>query len=95
MIFEKRFHPKVKNDLKKIDKQVVKKIQNIHINNIVQDPYKYPRLKGNLSRFRSYHFNENGVEYRIAYEIIEDAIVLYLIIAKRENFYNNFWKRVQ
>ncbi len=94
MVFEKKFHPKIKSDLKKIDKQLIKKIKEIHIQNIAKNPYKYPRLKGNLSNFFSYHFRENKVDYRIGYEIIDNTVVLYLIIAKRENFYKNLLKRI-
>ena len=94
MEFEKKFHPKIKSDLKKLDKQIIKKIKNIHIQNIAKNPYNYPKLKGNLSNFFSYHFRENKVDYRIAYEIIDQNIVLYLIIAKRENFYNHLLKRI-
>jgi len=94
-MFEKKFHPKIKNDLKKIDKQVIKKIKEIHIQNIAKNPYKYSRLKGNLSNYFSYHFKEKGVDYRIAYEVMEDEkIIIYLIIAKRENFYKNLIKRI-
>ena len=93
-MFEKRFHPKIKSDLKKIDKKIVENIKNIHIQNIAKEPYKYPSLKGNLSKFRSYHFREKRTDYRIAYKIVNNEVVVYLIIAKRENFYKNFLKRI-
>jgi hypothetical protein len=38
MIFKEEFHPKIKSDLKQIDKGVVEKIKILHLNNILQDP---------------------------------------------------------
>lgn len=87
MEFREEFHPKIKSDLKKIDKYVIKKIKNIHLNNILKNPYKFDTLKGKLSNLYSYHFKENSVEYRIAYEIKDDIVIFYFMIGKRENFY--------
>ncbi len=94
MIFEKRFHPKIKSDLKKIDRQLIQEIKEIHINNIAKDPYSYPTLKGKLSKFYSYHFRKNRVEYRIIYEIVDKSVIVFMMIAKRENIYENVLKRV-
>jgi len=92
-IFKEEFHPKIKFDLKKIDKSAVTKIKNIHLNNILEDPYKYDLLKGNFHNLYSYHFKENSVDYRIAYEIKDSRIIFYYMIAKRENFYKNIQLR--
>ena len=93
-MFVKKFHPKIKSDLKKLDKQVVRDIKDIHLNKIATNPYEFPKLKGNLSNFQSYHFRKNRVDYRIIYEVIDNQIILYMMIAKRENLYNNLLKRV-
>jgi len=88
MIYKEQFHPKIKSDLKKIDKSVVKKIKEIYLNEILENPYKAEKLNGRLSAIYSYHFRANRVEYRIAYKILEeDTILFYYMIAKRENFY--------
>ncbi len=94
MTYEKRFHPKIKNDLKKIDRQLIQEIKDVHIDNIIKNPYSYPTLKGKLSKFRSYHFRKNRVEYRIIYEIMDNSMIVFMMIAKRENIYDNVLKRV-
>ncbi len=94
MDYAEAFHPKFRNDLKSIDKSVVKEIKNIHIDNILKDPFVNPTLKGKLSHIRSYHFSKNSVQYRIAYEVInENKIVFYYMVASRENFYKKLENR--
>ncbi len=92
-IFKEKFHPKIKSDLKKLDKGVVVSIREKHLDTILKDPYKNNKLKGSLSLLYSYHFKENATEYRIAYEIIDNEILFYLMIAKRENFYKKIKTR--
>ncbi|WP_294877822.1 type II toxin-antitoxin system mRNA interferase toxin, RelE/StbE family [Sulfurimonas sp. RIFOXYB12_FULL_35_9] len=94
MIFKEEFHPKIKSDLKQIDKGVVEKIKILHLNNILQDPCRYEPLKGSLSNLYSYHFRENKVEYRIAYEVKEETVIFYYMIGKRENLYKNIETRI-
>jgi len=93
MIYKEKFHSKIKSDLKKIDKSVVEKIKSIHLNIILKNPLIYDKLKGNLESFYSYHFTQNKVTYRIAYRIIDDEIIFYFLVAKRENFYKNLTQR--
>ena len=94
MTFKESFHPKIKSDLKKIDKNVVSKIKTVHLDAIMQNPYASSMLKGKLSNVYSYHFKENRVEYRIAYEIQDKVLIFYYMVSKRENFYKNLEKRV-
>ncbi len=95
MIYKEEFHPKIKSDLKKIDKSVVKNIKNKHLNMILDNPLESEKLKGTLSHLYAYHFKENRVEYRIAYEVVEnDKIIFYYMMAKRENFYKSIQLRV-
>ncbi len=94
MAYAEEFHPKFKNDLKSIDKSVVKEIKNIHLDNILKNPLSNPLLKGKLSHIRSYHFSKNSVQYRIAYEIIEDdKVIFHYMVSKRENFYKKLENR--
>lgn len=88
MAYAKEYHPQVKKDIKRLDKQVVDKIHDVCIPEIVNNPQSGSPLTGNLSGVRSYHFGCNGVQYRIAY-LVNDQIVtiLFLAISKRENFY--------
>ena len=89
------YHPQVKKDVKKLDIQVKKEIQDYHINIILKDPFKYELLTGNFSGVYSYHFKKNKVEYRICYMIDNNKKVVYiLMIGKRENFYNLLQRRL-
>lgn len=95
MAFVDAFHPKFKSDLKKIDKSVAKEIKEKHLNTILNNPANVSPLKGKLSHIRSYHFQKNGAQYRIAYEIFEnEKIVFHYIVSSRENFYKKLESRV-
>jgi addiction module RelE/StbE family toxin len=93
-VFKEKFHPKVKKDLKRLDKSLISKIPT-HLDRILENPYQNSQLKDNLSSVYSYHFRENRVEYRIAYTINEDnEVVIILLIGSRENFYREVFKRL-
>ena len=95
MEYSESFHPKFKSDLKKIDKSVAKEIKDKHLDIILENPTEVEFLKGKLSHLHSYHFQKNGTQYRIAYEILEDAkIVFHYMVASRENFYKKLENRV-
>jgi addiction module RelE/StbE family toxin len=95
MEYSESFHPKFKSDIKKIDKSVAKEIKDKHLDIILENPTEADRLKGQLSNLYSYHFQKNGTQYRIAYEILEDdKIVFHYMVATRENFYKKLEKRV-
>ena len=96
MEYKELFHPKFKQDLKKIDKLVVKEIKDTHLDIILKNPYIANPLKGKLSNIRSYHFRKNRVEYRIAYEVLEDnRVIFYYMVVVRENFYSKLDTRVK
>ncbi len=95
MDYSESFHPKFKSDLKKIDKSVVKEIKEKHLDIILEDPTKSETLKGKLSHLYSYHFQKNGTQYRIAYEVLEDdKIIFHYMVATRENFYKKLENRI-
>ena len=95
MAFVDAFHPKFKSDLKKIDKSVAKEIKEKHLDIILNNPMENETLKGKLSHIRSYHFQKNSVQYRIAYEVLEDEEVLFhYMVATRENFYKKLENRI-
>jgi addiction module RelE/StbE family toxin len=95
MEFVDEFHPKFKSDLKKIDKSVAKEIKEKHLDIILTNPLEFEFLKGKLSHLRSYHFQKNSTQYRIAYEVMEnDKIVFHYMVATRENFYKKLENRV-
>ncbi len=73
MPYKDEYHPKIKTDLKKLEKAVVKEIYDIHIDKILKEPHSSEKLLGTLSGFLSYHFKKNRVNYRIAYAIEENS----------------------
>jgi addiction module RelE/StbE family toxin len=93
--FKDEYHPKVKKDLRKIDKSVQSEIKDFHIPEILSNPYIADELKGDLAGIRSYHFKKDKVQYRISY-IIDEAqrIVYILMIGKRESFYEILRRRL-
>lgn len=94
-MFRDEYHPQVKKDLKAIDKPVIKDIKEKHILNIINNPFLGDALSGEFSGIYSYHFKKNSVDYRISYVINKEAnIILFLMIAKRENFYDILKRRI-
>lgn len=59
MSYKDKYHPRVKSDLKKLDKIVIKEIFDIHIEKILQEPSIGEILYGNLEGVLSYHFRKN------------------------------------
>jgi len=96
MPYKDEYHPKIKGDLKKLDKPVVKDIFDTHIDRILLDPYNAGEaLHGSLAGISSYHFTQNKVGYRIAFAVREEAKAVYIImIGKRENFYEILQRRL-
>ena len=65
--FKDEYHPKVKKDLRKIDKSVESEVRDLHIPKILSDPHLADDLIGDLTGISSYHFKKAKVEYRISY----------------------------
>jgi mRNA-degrading endonuclease RelE of RelBE toxin-antitoxin system len=96
MAYKDAYHPKIKADLKKLDKPVVREIFNAHINKILIDPHRASEaLHGSLAGISTYHFKHNKVEYRIAFALKEELKTVYiLMVGKRENFYEILRRRL-
>ena len=95
MSYKDEFHPRVKSDLKKLDKGVVREIYDIHLENILREPYSGEKLHGDLEGVSSYHLRVNKVDYRIAYSVEEDKKIVYIVmVGKRENFYEILKRRL-
>jgi addiction module RelE/StbE family toxin len=94
-MFELRFHPAVKRDLKKIGKSVAREIKDKHFRNIKKNPSASENLSHMFKGLKSYHFKSGTVEYRIIYEIYQNEnIAIVLLIGKRENLYSKLKRRV-
>ena len=90
-----RYHPRVKKDLKKLDKQVCQAIKSIYLSAILENPEQGEALVGDLSGLFAYHFTYRKQAYRIAYLIDEPAhVVFIMMIGKRENFYTILKRRL-
>lgn len=96
MSYKDAYHPKVKSDLKKLDKRVVRELFDTHINTILDDPYHSGQvLHGSLEGISTYHFRLNRVEYRVAFAVKETSKTVYIVmIGKRENFYDILQRRL-
>jgi len=95
MEYVESFHPKFKSDLRKIDKSAAKEIKEKHLDIILENPLACQSLKGKLSHIRSYHFQFNATQYRIAYEVLTDEkIVFHYMVSTRENFYKKLDNRI-
>jgi mRNA-degrading endonuclease RelE of RelBE toxin-antitoxin system len=85
----------VDRDLKKIDPEVVKEIETVHFKNIRENPFESYELGYAFKGLRSYHFDHKGTSYRIVYEVFEeDRLVVIVMIAPRESFYEKLKRRV-
>lgn len=76
--FIKKANPPLKE---KIKEEVLK---------IVANPQIGGTLKGKLKPLRSHHFHFSKTQYRIAYKIQDDLIII--VVGSRENFYRNLEK---
>lgn len=81
--------------LRNLDKPVKDWIV-VALEQIAKNPFSGERLKGDLTAVYSYHLRVEGVEYRIAYQIKEQEIVVVVLqIGTRENFYAELKKRLK
>jgi len=72
--------------IKNADKPLKEKIKQ-EILNIQKNPYKAEKLRNKLQDIYSHHFSFQSVQYRIAYKIIDNIIVI--AVGTRENFYRS------
>ena len=93
--FTDEYHPRVKRDLRKIDKSVKSEVKDLHIPRILHDPYLADELTGDFEGISSYHFKKGKVEYRISYIVDEEQKSVHiLMIGKRESFYEILRRRL-
>jgi addiction module RelE/StbE family toxin len=94
-MYRDQYHPKVKKDLKKLDKRLRHEIETVHTPAILEHPEQGDELVGDLSGMRAYHFNYQKQTYRIAYVVDEKvSIIFVMMIGKREHFYTILKRRL-
>ena len=75
-------------------KPVAQKVKKA-IGDIAENPYLGEPLKGDLVDIRKWVIKDQGIQYRIAYEIYEDRIEVKIIrVGTRENFYEELKRRL-
>jgi mRNA-degrading endonuclease RelE of RelBE toxin-antitoxin system len=80
-------------DVDKLPTKIKIEILTRHFTKLKLDPKIYSkRLHGELKGFYSYHFGHHP-EYRILFTVIADEVII-LMIAKRENFYKEAYRRL-
>ncbi|MFW6118274.1 MAG: type II toxin-antitoxin system mRNA interferase toxin, RelE/StbE family [Chloroflexota bacterium] len=72
---------------KEFDPLLKQKVRQ-EVGTLADEPHRYQELKGPLKGIRSYHFEHEKTQYRIAYRIIEDRNQIEIVLVKfRERFY--------
>jgi mRNA-degrading endonuclease RelE of RelBE toxin-antitoxin system len=95
-VYTVKFASVVKSDVRKLDKQLQRIINEEHLTSIEKDPFKAVPLLYGFKGLWSYHFNYKGTQYRIIYEIYpEDKIVLVIMIRSRERLYEALRRRIK
>lgn len=95
MMFEIKSIKAVKKDVKKLPADVLSDMASVHFKNIKENPFQSHELGYVFKGLRSYHFNHKGTSYRIVYEVFEeDNLVVIIMIAPRESFYEKLKRRV-
>jgi len=79
--------PSAHRRYKKFDPLLKQKVRQ-EVRTLAEDPHRNEELKGPLKGIRSYHFEYEKIQYRIAYRIIEDRNEIEIVLVKsRESFY--------
>ena len=79
--------PSAHRRYKRFDSLLKQKVQQ-EARKLAEDPHRYEELKGPFKGIRSYHFEHEKSQYRIAYRIVEDRNQIEIVLVKsRESFY--------
>ena len=63
---------------------------------LAEEPHRHEEPKGPLKGIRSYHFEHERTQYRIAYRIVEDRNQIEIVLVKsRESFYQTLRRIVR
>ncbi|MFP3952981.1 MAG: type II toxin-antitoxin system RelE family toxin [Candidatus Acetothermia bacterium] len=89
-----RYDPEVKKYLKGLDRHILTRIEK-SAKRLKESPRLGKQLKSFPSTTRSYRFGTPGGEYRIIYELIEGAEVVFIfLIGPRDDIYDGLKRRM-
>ena len=96
-MYEIVYANQLKKDFKRVDKQVLLVFKTKYLPVIVNDPYGVgERLTGSLHIFWVYKFHCEGIQFRVAYQIIQEKLLIVLVqLGTRENCYKEFKRRAR
>ncbi|MGA7877409.1 MAG: type II toxin-antitoxin system RelE/ParE family toxin [Desulfoferrobacter sp.] len=87
--------PSAHKRFKKFNSRLRDKIKK-EAQKLASEPYACEELKGPLRGIRSWHFDFQKTQYRIAFRIIEDEKQLEIVLVNsRENFYQALKKIIR
>ncbi|MBU2636759.1 MAG: type II toxin-antitoxin system RelE/ParE family toxin [Bacteroidetes bacterium] len=87
------FHPAFKRDIKNLPTQLLDKL-NKSFDEVLINPFRFDRLKGELREISKTKIRHLGVEYRLAF-YVQKEIVVFLMFSTRENFYDYLRRRMR
>ena len=87
------FHPAFKRDIKNLPMQLLDKL-NKSFDEVLINPFRFDRLKGELREISKTKIRHLGVEYRLAF-YVQKEIVVFLMFSTRENFYDYLRRRLR
>ena len=87
------FHPAFKRDIKNLPIQLLDKL-NKSIDEVLINPFRFDRLKGELREISKTKIRHSGVEYRLAF-YVQKEMVVFLMFSTRENFYDYLRRRMR
>ena len=87
------FHPAFKRDIKNLPVQLLNKLHK-NIDEVLFNPSKFDRLKGELREISKTRIHHLGVEYRLAF-YVQKEMVVFLMFSTRENFYDYLRRRMR
>lgn len=94
MKYQPIFSTAARKDLKRIDKSALNRIEAIIQNEILRIPHSGNNLEG-VESVKVWKVKIKGIDYRLAYWIIEDqGLIQFILIKTRENFYKQLEKRI-
>lgn len=87
------FHPAFKRDIKNLPTQLLDKL-NKSFDEVLINPFRFDRLKGELREISKTKIRHLGVEYRLAF-YVQKEIVVFLMFSTREKFYDYLRRRMR